>query len=384
MTTKIVALLLVATASVLATSSPVLRFFSDEFSVPANQLNLAEWTTEFWAPANNPSFFGRTQLRNWVNGPGQFVVANGNARLALDTFNPTANVPGDSLYGTHAKTQGDPFQPSATKDVILAVRMQLTSLQRGIVYGVYFYGCGSSCQTDHDELDIELVSNFLQPGSSPLRVQLNRYKQEPLGAGQGPIVNLPAGFDPLAYHDWKIRWSQSRVTYYLDDTELFSASDNHVPVRPMQATMVAWGPDGGWPDAYHVSLQPVSSQANNQTFIALVDRFTVKEISVFSDSVLQPTQTMIRLQHLVELREHIDDLRTREGLAAFQWSDPNPTARSTVVRAQHVVDLRNAIGAVYTARGRSVPVYTDPALGAGAVVKAVHVDQLRSAVIVAE
>ena len=51
--------------------------------------------------------------------------------------------------------------------------MRLTTLQRGIVYGVYFYGCGANCSNDHDEADIEIVTNYLQAGSSPLQVQLN-------------------------------------------------------------------------------------------------------------------------------------------------------------------------------------------------------------------
>ena len=67
------------------------------------------------------------------------------------------------------------FQPTATTDFELAVRLRVTSLQPGIVYGVYFYGCNpASCSALHDELDIEVLTNYLNPGSSPLRVQLSR------------------------------------------------------------------------------------------------------------------------------------------------------------------------------------------------------------------
>lgn len=256
----------------------VAQNFSDEFSTPGDRLNRSVWTTEI-GPG---SFLGRTQLRDWITGGGvgRFFVANGNAQLALDTFNPT----GFSLYGTHAKTRSS-FQPSPTTDVVLAVRMRLTTLQRGIVFGVYFYRCGAACSSDHDEIDIEVVTNYLQPGVSPLKVQLNRYAAEPLGAGHGPIVNLPAGFDPLAYHEWKIRWGTSRLTYYVDSVELFSTT-TFVPQRPMHADMIAWGPASDWSAAYDASLQPTNSQNANQSFYALVDYFTVKTVPVFADSVL--------------------------------------------------------------------------------------------------
>ena len=63
--------------------------FSDDFSVPADRLDRSIWTTEI-GPG---SFLGRTQLRDWVTdgGSGRFVVADGSARLALDTFNAGAN-----------------------------------------------------------------------------------------------------------------------------------------------------------------------------------------------------------------------------------------------------------------------------------------------------
>ena len=246
--------------------------FSDEFSTAGDRLDRSVWTTEIGVG----SFLGRTQLRDWINesGVGRFIVANGNAQLALDTFNPT----GFSLYGTHAKTRMS-FQPSPATDVVLAVRMRLATLQGGIVFGVYFYRCGASCSNDHDEADIEVVTNYLQSGASPLKVQLNRYTAEPLGAGHGPIVNLPGGFDPLAYHEWKIRWGTSRLTYYVDNVELFSTT-TFVPQRPMHADMIAWGPASDWSAAYDASLQPTNNQNANQSFYALVDYFTVKTVPV--------------------------------------------------------------------------------------------------------
>lgn len=347
---------------------------SEDFSIPADRLDRSVWTTEI----GTGSFLGRTQLRDWVTegGVGRFVVADGSARLALDTFNPTRF----SLYGTHAKTRVS-FQPSSTTDVVLAFRMRLSSLQRGLVYGLYFYGCGASCSNDHDEVDIEVVSNYLQAGVSPLRVQLNRYAAEPLGAGHGPVVDLPAGFDPLAWHEWKIRWGTTRLTYYLDGVALLSTT-TFVPQRLMHADMIVWGPASDWSAAYDDSLQPVSSAGANQSFVALIDRFTVRAVSVSEES-LTPMSTVIRLAHVVDLRDHINVVRTREGLPAFSWTDPNPT-NSTVVRAQHIADLRTSLAEVYLMRGLAAPVYTDETLSAGLVIRAIHIDELRAAVMAVE
>lgn len=348
----------------------------DEFNASGDRLNRSVWTTEVGAG----SYLGRTQLRDWVTdgGVGRFVVADGNARLALETFNPT----GFSLYGTHAKTRAL-FQAMSTVDVILAVRIRLTSLQPGVVYGVYFYGCGASCSDDHDEVDIEIVSNFLPPNAPAARVQLNRYAAEPLGAGHGEVVDLPAGFDPVAYHEWKIRWSQSRLTYYVDNVMLFSTTA-FVPQRPMHADMIAWGPDETWSAAFHPSLQPTNNRDANQSFVALIDRFVVRTVPAFTDVVLTQTSTPIRRVHVVELREHIDALRTRERLSAFPWTDPTLAVGSTLVRADHVVELRTALADVYTALALALPVYTDATLTAGVTIKAIHIDELRAATVAVE
>jgi uncharacterized protein (TIGR03437 family) len=242
--------------------------FQDTFTTPGSKLNLGAWTTEI----GNGSYLGRTQLQDWVTpgGIGQFVVAADGARLALSTFNPT----GSSLYGTHGKTRMS-FQPTATSTIEFTTRLQLTSLQQGIVYGSYFYGCPGSCVTNHDEIDIEILTNTLQPGS-PLQVQLNWYANEGIGAGNGRLFPLPAGFDPLAPHNWTIRWSRTRIEFLLDDVRLGLVTD-HIPQGPMQATVDAWGPDTDWSAAYSSSLQKVSSAAAKQTFVARLTSVTVSD-----------------------------------------------------------------------------------------------------------
>jgi hypothetical protein len=63
---------------------------------------------------------------------------------------------------------------STTTTVEFTARLQLTSVQPGIVYGIYFYRCDTDCEQSHDEIDIELVTNLLQrpcDGSCGRRVE---------------------------------------------------------------------------------------------------------------------------------------------------------------------------------------------------------------------
>ena len=201
--------------------------FQDDFSVTGTHLDYSKWTTE----VGPSSFLGRTQLANWTaGGGGQFNVTSNGAHLTLNTYNPT----GLSLYGTHGKTL-DSFQASGTDLLELDTTLQLTSLTPGLVYGMYLYGCSPGlCATQHDEIDIELLSNTLQP-SGPLQVNLNRYAAEPLGSGNGGLVSLPTGFDPLAVHTWTILWSQSQINYLVDGI-LLDSETSHIPQGAMQAS----------------------------------------------------------------------------------------------------------------------------------------------------
>ena len=239
--------------------------FQDNFGTPGTHLDYSKWTTL----TGSASFLGRTQLADWLpGGGGEFDVEADGAHVALSTFNPT----GFSLYGTQGESVMS-FQPSGNQTIEFDTTMQLTSLQPGLVFGMYFYGCPGPCATDHDEIDIELVTNILQ-GQSPLQVQLNRYAGEPLGAGNGGLVNLPAGFDPLAAHTWTILWSLSRIDYLVDGL-LLGSETTHVAQGPMQVNEIAWGPAPDWSTAYSGSLQPAASLAQNQTFTALLTNVTV-------------------------------------------------------------------------------------------------------------
>ena len=255
-----------------ATAAQGNTIFQDNFSTLGTHLDFASWTTEI----GFGSQVGRTQLTDWVSpsGGGQFVVGPTGAQLALNTFNPNFNPNSPTLFGTHAKTL-QAFQPAASNNISFTTRLQLTSLQPGLVYGMYLLGCPASC---NDEIDIELLTNDLQPGG-PLQVELNRFTNGSPDTGDGGLANLPSGFDPLAAHDWTIDWSAGQINYLLDSVLLASVT-TLIPQSALHANELVFGPSTNWPAAYSASLQPVTSAGQDQSFVALLTSVTISDSSV--------------------------------------------------------------------------------------------------------
>jgi hypothetical protein len=106
--------------------------------------------------------------------------------------------------------------------------------------------------------------------------------------------------------------------------------------------------------------------------------------SGFTDGVLTPGFSVVRAVHVTELRARIDALRVMHALAAFAWTDSDLTAGVSDVKAVHVMEMRTALSEAYTAAAGSQPVYTDPALAPGTTIKAVHIAELRGAVLALE
>jgi bacillolysin len=117
----------------------------------------------------------------------------------------------------------------------------------------------------------------------------------------------------------------------------------------------------------------------------VIDNVSIYSCSsaAFTDNPLVANSTKIRAVHINELRTRIAALRLAKGLSVFAWTDPTLTANSTKVLPAHITDLRTALNAVYTASSVTPPTYTDVSL-TGVKVKALHITQLRAAVIAIE
>jgi beta-glucanase (GH16 family) len=165
---------------------------------------------------------------------------------------------------------------------------------------MYLYGSGNS-NTD-DEIDIELVTNNMQAGQ-PMSVELNRYSAGSQDSGDGGLVALPTGFNPLALNTWTIVWNPDYIDYYVDGY-LLQQVTTRIPTGPMSANLSAWAPNSNWNVAYNPSLQPSTTLAGNQAFNAYVTNVTVS-----SSETPEPTTWVLMFT----------------GLAAMVWARKRQT-----------------------------------------------------------
>ena len=102
----------------------------------------------------------------------------------------------------------------------------------------------------------------------------------------------------------------------------------------------------------------------------------------FADDPIMPGVTPVKAVHFMELRMRIDALRGAGGLSRFEWTDPVLQAGMTPVRLVHLLELRTAMAEAYRAAGQPAPTWTDAA--ATEVIRAVHLMELRAAVLALE
>lgn len=99
----------------------------------------------------------------------------------------------------------------------------------------------------------------------------------------------------------------------------------------------------------------------------------------FTDDPLTAAVTPIRAVHVTQLRERIDALRARFVLPPFVWTDA--ISPGVMVRAVHLDELRSALLDVYSNADRTPPSFSDPI---PTIIRAVHFAELRTAVLAIE
>jgi chitodextrinase len=101
---------------------------------------------------------------------------------------------------------------------------------------------------------------------------------------------------------------------------------------------------------------------------------------MFTDDPLTAHATLVKAQHIIELRTAVNALRASAGLTPASFTDPALTAGS-VVKAVHLTDLRGALDQARATLSLPAVGYTDPVVTAGTtIVKRVHIDDLRGGV----
>lgn len=104
--------------------------------------------------------------------------------------------------------------------------------------------------------------------------------------------------------------------------------------------------------------------------------------SGLTDDPLVAGTTAIKAIHITELRTRIDAARAKYGRGAYSWT--GLTAGSSIISAVYITELRTALLDAYTAgKITPQPTFTDSSL-AGVTVKAVHITEIRAAVVAIE
>ena len=101
----------------------------------------------------------------------------------------------------------------------------------------------------------------------------------------------------------------------------------------------------------------------------------------FTDDPLLAQQTIIRKDHMEELRTAANALRAATGLTTYTFIDSPLVAGATIVKVAHIDELRDAMEEAFASVGIPDVSYAHPSLTPGvSVIAAVDVQELRNAV----
>ena len=115
---------------------------------------------------------------------------------------------------------------------------------------------------------------------------------------------------------------------------------------------------------------------NNSLGVSNVDSATT---IVFTDNPIQTGVTVIKAQHIVELRLAVNAVRASAGLSPAAWTDTS--LPGIPVKAVHLLELRSALDQALAAVGIAVLPYSDPALTPGSsVIRRAHIEEIRQRV----
>ena len=225
--------------------------------------NSDRWHIPTWEGSGDGTFVGRTQFRCV---PAPFPkTENSKAKILLETYNPTANTPGDSFYGTDL-VSNQLFSPG--NGIRIKVHAKMNTSQKGIVGGIFLYVRKPGTNTLHDEIDFELITNI------PDKFQTNIYSNEPLGTGHPILLAYNSG-SITEYHTYEIQWQPNRVSWFVDGNLVRTETEN-IPTGPMYFHLNIWAPAQEWAQAYDQDFQPVKDLKLNQKYWMSVDSVNIQ------------------------------------------------------------------------------------------------------------
>ena len=172
-------------------SAQAAELFYDDFSNPTVDATRWEFPTD-----PNASFYGRTQIR-----PAFPNVSGGIARLRLDTYNPTALIPGDSFLGSEMLTKQIFTRGNG---IVFEARSRMVSPIPGGLVGTFFSYSTYTTNNNvaRDEIDFELLSNDIVAGQD--RVLTNVFDNANFSQAGTPIYTSIPGLDLTQFNTFRI------------------------------------------------------------------------------------------------------------------------------------------------------------------------------------
>ncbi len=256
--------------------------FFDDFNYIGDDVNRSVWKS----PEKNSGCFGRTVIRNPRPAPnfsGKIPVSEGTAKLTLSTFNPASSNPGYSFWGSEIDSHERFALPDSGNGIAFAARVRWPKpLPRGIVTALFAFGLthGKPCDFK-DEIDLEMLSNYIQSPVNPPKIMLNWYRDEPPGIGRPILVDTP-GLDLTKFNQFEIHWYKDRVEWFINDTLIQRVTD-HIPTGPMSVRLNIWVPAADFSMAFGHTLQPARHPEQNRDFIFEVDWVKVSLVTAHSE-----------------------------------------------------------------------------------------------------
>jgi beta-glucanase (GH16 family) len=224
-------------------------------------------TTVWFVPIGDGTFIGRTQLRPPTV---PLRISDGMLRLQLDTFNPTARVPGDSFWGSEIVTR-QLFERGGGLTIRARVRL-VPPVLPGMVGSLFSYTTRGGVR---DEIDFELITNDGARGDR--RILTNAFDDDPFSvAGQPRFATLP-GPDLTQFNELEIQWLPDRVRWLVNGTAVREET-TRIPDEPMSVRLNFWAPSRDFADAFDDALTPVASANRNQSFFYEVDFVEVRRV----------------------------------------------------------------------------------------------------------
>jgi hypothetical protein len=269
--------------------------FSEQFDADG-LIDEELWTTPIWDPECNPAWIPRTALRNWLQAYGQseLCVQDGSAILTLETYNPFAQDPGDSFYGTEIDTL-DRFEVG--EGLAMEARVWIDpALPRGAVMSLFGYRREGTCAGGYitNEIDLEILSNLYL--DDPVSLLTNVYVDEPPGVGHPEVVPVTATF-PGQYNVIRIEWFPDRIRWRVNG-ELVHERMDLVPAGELEVRLNTWAPDEDFGLAYDGDFLPVDTPGENTVYEYRVDYVIVERWSCeadFNDDGVVATSDLLQL-----------------------------------------------------------------------------------------